>query len=975
MTRLALSAVALLALSPAFAFTGDKVVGLGVEPGRVMTTSPEAQGALYASPAWKAFTAGEGQGWLARFDEATGTPHRMWGPGLPVDASSADRVTADIEDFLARNGDLHGDAELVLKSANYVERLDSWYVDYDVLVEGLPVWRGGVTARVKHGSLVMLGLDTYPRTLLQGELVLGAEEAQKIAVTQGPAPHAMHAADGARLVWLPVEVAGGVVLRMAWEVRSETFKPVGQWVSFVDAASGELINVHNEVRFAGIEAEHDLRTVNGETAISPLPYLAIGGGMADEAGQFSGGGTIDGLRGTWFNVRNNAGPNANFEVSGDHLVTDSDATMAEIDTYVFAHQIREWGLANAPEVGLMSERSFTVNVNMDDVCNAYYDGQSINFFQAGQGCNNSGRIADVVYHEWGHGFHDYSLQAGVFDGSVSEGVGDIVSFLQTDDHIMAPYFMTDGSGIRQVERDRVYPDDVVGEVHEDGLIFGGAVWDMWKIARAEYGEEVGTQITTDVFTGLIKGGPTLGTVYDEAVFADDDDGDLSNGTPNQCLIIDGFLPHGLGPAGGSSVMIPVHEPLAMLEPDMPNRVSTELVNLAPTCVAGTPTGGSLYFRVDGGDWQAVDADIAVSTVSAELPALPAGAYVEYYLDVETDDAGRTTLPSGGVINPFVAYVGGVLEVYCNNFEGDDGGFGHQLISGDQVEGADDWQWGEPGGLSGDPSAAYSGRNVWGNDLGNGEYNGAYQADRVNQLFTPALDTRHYLGSFLQYRRWLNVEDGTYDKALIKADGEVVWNNWSSTPGDEHHQDAMWAPHAVELGTAGDDGEVTLAWEIQSDAGLDFGGWNIDDVCIYAPDTPDNRLGISDFAANAADGRVIELTWTNPVHAPVEELVVVRKAGEYPTSHDDGKVVFRSDELTLGALMRFEDKARKGVDFHYAVYASDGTNWLSWTRPGFNADVGIAGGEGAGCGCNSNPAPAAGWLGLGLLGLVVRRRRK
>ena len=30
------------------------------------------------------------------------------------------------------------------------------------------------------------------------------------------------------------------------------------------------------------------------------------------------------------------------------------------------------------------------------------------------------------------------------------------------------------------------------------------------------------------------------------------------------------------------------------------------------------------------------------------------------------------------------------------------------------------------------------------------------------------------------------------------------------------------------------GPFTLSWEIESDGGLEFGGWNIDDVCVYRP---------------------------------------------------------------------------------------------------------------------------------------------
>ncbi|MFI5263920.1 MAG: hypothetical protein ACHQM6_05340, partial [Candidatus Kapaibacterium sp.] len=45
-----------------------------------------------------------------------------------------------------------------------------------------------------------------------------------------------------------------------------------------------------------------------------------------------------------------------------------------------------------------------VNVNIGSTCNAFYtpDDTSINFFSAGGGCSNTGQIADVVFHEYGH---------------------------------------------------------------------------------------------------------------------------------------------------------------------------------------------------------------------------------------------------------------------------------------------------------------------------------------------------------------------------------------------------------------------------------------------------------------------------------------------------------------------------------------------------------------------------------------------
>ena len=57
-------------------------------------------------------------------------------------------------------------------------------------------------------------------------------------------------------------------------------------------------------------------------------------------------------------------------------------------------------------------------------------------------------------------------------------------------------------------------------------------------------------------------GPEIATSYEAFLFADDDDGDLSNGTPNQCLLIEAFGDHGLGPKGQTGFYQLEHTPIS-----------------------------------------------------------------------------------------------------------------------------------------------------------------------------------------------------------------------------------------------------------------------------------------------------------------------------------------------------------------------------------------------------------------------------
>ena len=72
--------------------------------------------------------------------------------------------------------------------------------------------------------------------------------------------------------------------------------------------------------------------------------------------------------------------------------------------------------------------SIPTNIDVAGECNAFYDGQSVNFYDAGGGCNATSLIADVVWHEYGHGINDYfygSLGYNFSNGAMNEGYADL----------------------------------------------------------------------------------------------------------------------------------------------------------------------------------------------------------------------------------------------------------------------------------------------------------------------------------------------------------------------------------------------------------------------------------------------------------------------------------------------------------------------------------------------------------------------
>ena len=856
--------------SVAFAFAPSHTTWIGVEPNRLVTFNRSTQDRLRNQQYWADFTTVYPT-WQARFDENSGKPYRMWGAGIPFNTSSEPELLSQLLPFLdsheliglkasqvwSSDFGVDSEADRVYVQLQQVEALSTpvWNDISRMMHSTAPVWRRGVKARFHQSKLTMLGVDVLSMVnegVEEFSVDVEASEAL-LAAIQSVTPETFHWGSQASLMWLPLEGTAvdhpkGLDARLVWEVRWETQTPRGKWVAFVDAETRNIWNVYNEVRYLDgtLHAEHDIRTVGDGLTVSPLSELNVLG--TDFRTDFEGVYSVEDedipedtvlsilLDGRRTRVNNIAGDEATLEVTGgEQIWTSTEDILPELDQYVFQNHIYEWATIWAPQIS-NNWTSSTIYVNEDDVCNAYFDGE-LHFYRKGGGCNNTGRIADVSYHEWGHGFHYYNLLSGEYDGSMSEGIADSISFLQTEDNIMAPNFGTNGGYIRDVAPNYSYPEDIVNEVHQDGLIFAGAMWDWWQQLRVDIGEEAAYETVVPVFVLALRAGPTIPTVFDEFIFADDDNADLSDGTPNQCSLIDAFSLHGLGPNGGAGLLSLSHEDLGNQAGGTLD-IEANIVQFAEDCLGATPERSTVHFSWDGGlSWEEEPLTLTEDSIVGDIPKYLDVGIVQYYVEMEDSDGNRTTVPADGDRHPFTFYVGELEEVYCNDFETDDGGFTHSLLAGEDREGADDWQWGIPVGLGGDPDFAASGDYVWGNDLGgevNGQqYNGEYQNDKHNQLLSPSFDVSDYEEIVLTYDRWLSVEDGFYDQATITMNGEAVWYNHASAEniGDEHHEDEQWQNHSILL-DVDDSGQAQFSWEITSDQGLTMGGWTIDNVCVY-----------------------------------------------------------------------------------------------------------------------------------------------
>jgi hypothetical protein len=201
-----------------------------------------------------------------------------------------------------------------------------------------------------------------------------------------------------------------------------------------------------------------------------------------------------------------------------------------------------------------------INVN-SDACNAFFDPTlnpplgSVALFAAGMTaqrvqCANMADINDVGYHEWGHGFdNSVGLTKGITDGAFSEGIGDIISSYLTDSSQMAEgFFVANNNPIRSLQNTKVFPASIVNLVHEDGLIIGGAFWDLRQALIANHGKVKGAYIAESLFFRHLLNTDSYQQSYQNVVLLDDNDGNPATKSPNYCAINGAFAKHGLAVA-------------------------------------------------------------------------------------------------------------------------------------------------------------------------------------------------------------------------------------------------------------------------------------------------------------------------------------------------------------------------------------------------------------------------------------------
>ena len=528
-----------------------------------------------------------------------------------------------------------------------------WQVSIPQVYAGIPVRDARLAATVNHGNIVVIGTEVWgdvrglnpapamrAADALQAGFAYAEGEAASDLVVREPAleivPVAPPPLQGGEAFAGPM--GAGYGHRLVWTFVFQRLPEDALWEVMVDAHSGEVIAFQDINRYENRQIKGGVYplTSTGMCQVPsqcgtmqagwPMPYadtgLAYPSRFTDGAGICSAGSEplTTTLTGRYVDIvdacgfMNESSASGALDLGGvdaQHDCTSAGAsagdTAAARSAFYEVNKLFEQARGWLPTNPWLQSRLTTV-VNLNNTCNAFWDGSRISFYRSGGGCRNTGELAGVFDHEWGHGL-DANDANGALSNS-SEAYADIAAiyrlqnacvgygFFETADQgcgqtadgtgfnaneaqVGAAHCEVNCSGVRGADWDQHAdhtPDTALGfvcgscspgtgpcgrEVHCAAAPVDQAAWDLatrdLQGPPYNYDSQTAFIVANKIFfqgsgnvgswhactCGASASGCGATNGYMQWLAADDDNGNLNDGTPHMTALFNAFNRHGI----------------------------------------------------------------------------------------------------------------------------------------------------------------------------------------------------------------------------------------------------------------------------------------------------------------------------------------------------------------------------------------------------------------------------------------------
>jgi Zn-dependent metalloprotease len=602
-------------------------------------------------------------------------------------------------------------------------------------------------------------------------------------------------------------------------------QPPAKFRFFIDAATGQILAARSEIHHIDVVGQVNAFATPGSAADRPgnppvvrgVPGVRIavpGGntGFTDPSGAFNVANagsapvsiTATLTSGQWTGVADSSGTAITSQtlsvtpgVSSTFLLNATPAGLvtAQVNAFIWVTNTRNFFKGLAPSfTGI--DAPLATNVNLAQTCNAFYNGTSTNYYQAGGGCNNTA-FSSVAAHEYGHHLVN---RLGLAQGAFGEGFSDVTSMLQFDEGQLGIGFRTtEPSWVRNPESANQQYPCASSAIHTCGQIVGGVWWESRRNLGARYGSGPGMTIARNLWADwalITIGGIGLNSFHPQAVTEvltiDDDDANLSNGTPNYPQLCAAFVEHGQGLACPALQLVTFAFPNGLPTTLTPNQ-STQ-IRFDVTGLSGTPTAGSgaAFFRINGGSFQnAGIQQLSANSYIATIPGQACESSIDFYFRSGVNSAPDAFSPATAPAGFYSAVAAtGVATRVDDNFETANPGWTVTNSSG-LTSGA--WERVDPeptAAQPGDDTTPPPGVNCWVTDGRAGTSVGSFDVDGgTTTLTSPAFDLSGLARATIAYNLWYtNNYNGVIDDtftAEISGNGGTTWQNLQTLTGAQN----------------------------------------------------------------------------------------------------------------------------------------------------------------------------------------------
>ena len=404
-----------------------------------MSLNPQYQEFLRNSSLWQDFRSNNSD-WFVIFNERNQLPHRAFGSPIPVN---------DFQSFLSTHNFVLPNDLRELSTVKNDKHINKRYIQY---YNNLEVIGSSLYAKFTlNNELITFGLDVFNDINVSVTPTLNSQSAIAVATSNISNPiFDIVVNDNLKVLACPKyrKYEYNLVFEISFSTRIQAGP--ANYICYVDAHSGELLMRKNTVMYEAPPTGNV--TVSGEVypthpydpaIVQNFKYLkAIDQTTNTNYYTDSNGDVVlpmnigtqvrYKLEGLYADVQTNSNTPDIFQnlAANNNIVFDnSNSTIQERTAYQAVNNIHDHFLF---VFQILYRFRYPMETNIDEAgsCNAFYNGSSINFYAAGGGCNATGNVADVVYHEYGHAingnrYNGTGWGGGMQNGGLNEGYADI----------------------------------------------------------------------------------------------------------------------------------------------------------------------------------------------------------------------------------------------------------------------------------------------------------------------------------------------------------------------------------------------------------------------------------------------------------------------------------------------------------------------------------------------------------------------